>query len=63
MLLNWVLFLSVFFRGLRGFRGHNIRHHQIEQYWVPVEGFPSPGLHAIPPLRLTGVSADHTRLR
>jgi len=27
MLLKWVLFLSVFFRG---FRGHNIRHHQIE---------------------------------
>jgi len=27
MLLKRVLFLSVFFRG---FRGHNIRHHQIE---------------------------------
>jgi hypothetical protein len=27
MFLKRVLFLSVFFRG---FRGHNIRHHQIE---------------------------------
>jgi hypothetical protein len=27
MLFKRVLFLSVFFRG---FRGHNIRHHQIE---------------------------------
>jgi len=31
MLLKWVLFLSVFFRG---FRGHNIRHYQIETVLV-----------------------------
>jgi hypothetical protein len=33
MLFKRVLFLSVFFRG---FRGHNIRHHQIETVPGPV---------------------------
>jgi hypothetical protein len=31
MLLEWVLFLSVFFRG---FRGHTIHHHKIETVLV-----------------------------